>query len=60
VFWSQQPDGSDITRMQVYWPAQWVPDAPKHPPAKEATLEDLRAACKWWYQKCPAPKYRYS
>lgn len=60
VFWGQQPDGSDITHMQVYWPPQWVPDAPNHPPRKEATLKDLRKACQWWYQRCPAPKYRYS
>lgn len=60
VFWGQSPDGADISHMQVYWPRVWVPDAPAHPPKKEATLDDLRQVCSWWYRKCPAPKYRYS
>jgi len=60
VFWGQARDGSDITHMQVYWPRWLMPEAPNHPPRKEATLDDLRRACSWWYRKCPAPKYRYS
>lgn len=60
VFWCQSHDGSDISRMQVYWPTWLVADAPKHPPEKDATLADLRKVCRWWYQKAPAPIYRYA
>jgi len=59
VFWGRAHDGSDMTHMQVYWPAWLVPDAAKHPPVKKATLEDLRKVCTWWYHKTPAPIYRY-
>jgi hypothetical protein len=55
VFWSRSPDGSDMTRMQVYYPG-----GPNFPEPKPATLADLRKLCSWWYKNCPAPTRRYS
>ena len=51
-------DGSDIDRMQVYYPPG--PGFVRFPEPKRGTLADLREVASWWYVNCPAPKRRYT
>lgn len=57
VFWCASPDGSDIDRLQVYYPPG--PGFENFPEPKPGTLADLRRLASWWFKNCPAPKRRY-
>ena len=57
VFWCALSDGSDIDRIQVYYPPG--PGYVRFPEPKPGTLAALRDVASWWYINCPAPKRRY-
>ena len=53
VFWGDQPDGSDISRIRRY--------SPDHPAYYErpGDLRDLRKLASYWFDNCPEPVKRW-